>query len=58
LSGRGSGFCFDVEDRSFWFAHRNKAIIAAVRRFPPGSGHCSMSAAVTDAFQPPFAAQG
>jgi SAM-dependent methyltransferase len=34
----GAGFCFDVEDRSFWFAHRNRAVVAAVRRFPPAIG--------------------
>ncbi len=27
--------CFQLEDGSFWFAHRNRCIIAAVRRFPP-----------------------
>ena len=27
--------CFRLEDRSFWFTHRNKCVIAAVRRFPP-----------------------
>lgn len=27
--------CFDVEESSFWFAHRNDVIAAAVRRFPP-----------------------
>jgi 2-polyprenyl-3-methyl-5-hydroxy-6-metoxy-1,4-benzoquinol methylase len=28
--------CFQVEDDSFWFRHRNDCILAAVRRFPPG----------------------
>ena len=27
--------CFRVEDGSFWFAHRNRCIIAAVKRFRP-----------------------
>lgn len=27
--------CFRFEDGSFWFTHRNRCIIAAVRRFPP-----------------------
>ena len=27
--------CFQLEDGSFWFTHRNRCIIAAVRRFPP-----------------------
>jgi hypothetical protein len=30
-----SDLCFGVEERSFWFAHRNRAIAAAVARFPP-----------------------
>ena len=28
--------CFRVEDGSFWFTHRNRCIVAAVQRFPPG----------------------
>ena len=27
--------CVHLEDGSFWFTHRNRCIIAAVRRFPP-----------------------
>jgi SAM-dependent methyltransferase len=27
--------CFRLEDGSFWFKHRNKCVITAVRRFPP-----------------------
>jgi SAM-dependent methyltransferase len=27
--------CFQLEDGSFWFTHRNRCIVAAVRRFPP-----------------------
>ena len=27
--------CFRLEDGSFWFTHRNKCIVTAVRRFPP-----------------------
>ena len=34
----GNDFCFGVEERSFWFAHRNAAIVAAFRRWPPQSG--------------------
>ena len=34
----GSEFCFGVEDRSFWFTHRNNAVISAVRLYPPGPG--------------------
>ncbi|HEX7139368.1 MAG TPA: class I SAM-dependent methyltransferase [Vicinamibacterales bacterium] len=33
----GSEFCASVEEQSFWFAHRNRVIVKAVRRFvPPG----------------------
>lgn len=42
--------CFDVEEGSFWFAHRNDVIAAAVKRFPPcgaifdvGSGNAFVS---------------
>ena len=31
----GNAFCFQVEDGSFWFHHRNACILGAVRRFPP-----------------------
>lgn len=31
-----NAFCFAVEDRSFWFQHRNAVIVDLVRRFPPG----------------------
>ncbi len=31
----GNAFCFQVEDASFWFHHRNACILGAVRRFPP-----------------------
>jgi len=31
----GCARCFVVEDRSFWFQHRNRCIIALVRLFPP-----------------------
>jgi len=27
--------CFRLENDSFWFTHRNKCVITAVRRFPP-----------------------
>ena len=27
--------CFGLEDASFWFRHRNRAIVAAVKRLPP-----------------------
>lgn len=28
--------CFALEDSSFWFRHRNRCILAAVQRYPPG----------------------
>ena len=31
----GNDICFDLEDRSFWFRHRNNCIVETVRRFPP-----------------------
>jgi len=53
----GSDFCLSVEEQSFWFTHRNKAIVAAARRFPPadgpvfdvGAGNGYVSAALADA---------
>jgi SAM-dependent methyltransferase len=32
----GNDVYFEIEDRSFWFQHRNRCIIEAVNRFPPG----------------------
>lgn len=32
----GNAFCFQVEDQSFWFQHRNACILAVMARFPPG----------------------
>jgi SAM-dependent methyltransferase len=31
----GNAACLQVEDRSFWFRHRNRCIAALVGRFPP-----------------------
>ena len=31
----GNRICFEIEDRSFWFKHRNACIIELVKRFPP-----------------------
>ncbi len=31
----GNDSCFAVEDRSFWFRHRNRCIVSAVSSFPP-----------------------
>jgi len=35
----GNDQCFEIEDKSFWFQHRNACIAELVKRFPPrGSG--------------------
>ena len=31
----GNAACLAVEDKSFWFRHRNRCIVSLVRRFPP-----------------------
>lgn len=31
----GNDTCFAIEDRSFWFKHRNNCIVAAVKSYPP-----------------------
>lgn len=31
----GNASCFTLEDSSFWFRHRNRVIINAVRQYPP-----------------------
>ena len=48
--------CFRLEDASFWFAHRNRCILAAVRRFEPqgfvldvGGGNGYVSRGLIDA---------
>lgn len=48
--------CFALEDESFWFRHRNRCILAAVRRFAPsgfvldvGGGNGYVSRALIDA---------
>lgn len=37
-SSEGSDRCFEVEDRSFWFAHRNACITTVAKRYPPMDG--------------------
>ena len=32
----GNAECFELEDTSFWFRHRNRCIVSAVANFPPG----------------------
>lgn len=48
-----SGKCFDIEDGSFWFKHRNQCIISMIKNFPPngfifdvGGGNGCVSAAL------------
>jgi 2-polyprenyl-3-methyl-5-hydroxy-6-metoxy-1,4-benzoquinol methylase len=52
------GPCFEVEDNSFWFQHRNRCILAAVTNFPPeengpifdiGGGNGAVSKALSGA---------
>jgi SAM-dependent methyltransferase len=31
----GHALCLALEDRSFWFRHRNRCVVSVVRRFPP-----------------------
>ncbi len=31
----GNAFCAALEDRSFWFQHRNRCLLAAMQAFPP-----------------------
>ena len=31
----GNEACFEIEDNSFWFRHRNDSIREVVRNFPP-----------------------
>ena len=52
----GNAACLAVEDRSFWFRHRNRCIISLVRRFPPdgpfldiGGGNGYVAKGLTDA---------
>jgi SAM-dependent methyltransferase len=52
----GNQACFDVEDSSFWFRHRNACILEAVRQYPPpgplfdiGGGNAFVAKAMQDA---------
>ena len=58
----GNDTCLAMEEESFWFAHRNRAIVAAVRRYPPdgpifdvGSGNGYVAAALEKAGFPTIA---
>ncbi|MDP7720887.1 class I SAM-dependent methyltransferase [Mycobacterium sp. TY814] len=52
----GHAACLQLEDRSFWFRHRNRCIASVARRFPPegvlldiGGGNGYVSKGLTDA---------
>jgi SAM-dependent methyltransferase len=52
----GNEVCFELEEKSFWFAHRNACLCALVRRFPPagtifdiGGGNGVVSRTLLDA---------
>lgn len=52
----GNEVCFQVEDQSFWFNHRNRCIVKIVQRFPPedlffdvGGGNGFVSLALANA---------
>jgi SAM-dependent methyltransferase len=52
----GNEICFQVEDQSFWFNHRNRIIVKAIQRFPPngvvfdvGGGNGFVSLALSNA---------
>jgi SAM-dependent methyltransferase len=32
---KGNDICFELEDTSFWFQHRNRCLIETLRRYPP-----------------------
>jgi len=55
----GNAVCFQLEDESFWFRHRNRCIAAAVKQFPPsgqildiGGGNGFVARALIDAGYP------
>jgi SAM-dependent methyltransferase len=52
----GNEVCFQIEDQSFWFNHRNSCIVKIVQRFPPedlffdvGGGNGFVSLALANA---------
>jgi SAM-dependent methyltransferase len=51
----GNKLCFDVEESSFWFEHRNRCIVQALKLFPPdgpvfdvGGGNGFVARAIQD----------
>jgi len=54
----GNEECFQIEESSFWFAHRNRCILEALRMFPPpgtffdvGGGNGYVARAIQDSGQ-------
>ena len=35
---KGNEQCFGIEDKSFWFQHRNACVIQIIKKFPPREG--------------------
>ena len=55
----GNALCLQLEDRSFWFRHRNRCIVSVVRRFSPagclldiGGGNGYVAKGLADAGMP------
>ncbi len=53
---KGNDFCYQLEETSFWFRHRNQVILRVVRAFPPngiifdiGGGNGFVAAALQEA---------
>jgi len=54
----GNSLCFQVEDSSFWFAHRNRCILEVMKLYPPpgavfdvGGGNGHVARAIQDSGQ-------
>jgi len=52
----GNAFCGELEDKSFWFQHRNRCLLAAIQAFPPagllldvGGGNGCVTSALREA---------
>jgi SAM-dependent methyltransferase len=55
----GNDLCFEIEDRSFWFHHRNRCLLEVMTRFPPlgtfvdiGGGNGFVALALENAGRP------
>ena len=35
LTDNGNDLCFEIEENSFWFGHRNNCIIEMIKNYPP-----------------------